>query len=144
MLVTMPSTLEECVKLGKVGLKRVCHVAIEDGHVLLKKYKQSMQKILQIIDIINAKRPQHVNVQVILSSEKWSDDLETLSKELYITPLLCFEDFLQAANYSKVKIWKKKLKPQYKQFYLNGKSFEKYKCLPKNVPVGLLSYFLFL
>ncbi|XP_044270174.1 putative ATP-dependent RNA helicase TDRD12 isoform X2 [Tribolium madens] len=119
ILVTVPSILEECLKAGKVSLKRLCHLAIEDGYFLLKNHNQSMEKLLKIINIAQTNRPHRKNVQIVVSSEKWSADLELLLKKLYITPIVCFEDFLEAAVYSKVEFKKKKLKSLHKLFYLD-------------------------
>ncbi|XP_015833323.1 putative ATP-dependent RNA helicase TDRD12 isoform X2 [Tribolium castaneum] len=119
ILVTVPSVLEECLKAGKVSLKRLCHLAIEDGYFLLKNHNQSMEKLLKIINIAQTNRPHNKNIQIVVSSEKWSSDLELLLRKLYVTPLVCFEDFLEAAVYSKVEFKKKKLKSLYKLFYLD-------------------------
>ncbi|KAJ3645926.1 hypothetical protein Zmor_023545 [Zophobas morio] len=118
ILIAVPSVLENHLKSSTVKMKRLCHMAIEKGHVVLKNQCQSIQKILKAVNIIQTNRPRNKNIQVVVSSEKWSLDLETLLKKLYTTPLVCFEDFLEAAVYSKVQFKKKKTKTTYKLFQL--------------------------
>jgi superfamily II DNA/RNA helicase len=101
-----------------VRLKRLCHVAIEDAHVLLKTHNQSMEKLFTVMNKLQINRPHNKNIQIVVSSEKWSPDLDTLLKKLYTRPLVYIEDFLEAALYSNIKFKTKKVKSSHKLFYL--------------------------
>ncbi|CAH1366826.1 unnamed protein product [Tenebrio molitor] len=118
ILISVPSILEESLKLETVRLKRLCHVAIEDAHVLLKTHNQSMEKLFTVMNKLQINRPHNKNIQIVVSSEKWSPDLDTLLKKLYTRPLVYIEDFLEAALYSNIKFKTKKVKSSHKLFYL--------------------------
>jgi hypothetical protein len=120
ILISVPSILEESLKLETVRLKRLCHVAIEDAHVLLKTHNQSMEKLFTVMNKLQINRPHNKNIQIVVSSEKWSPDLDTLLKKLYTRPLVYIEDFLEAALYSNIKFKTKKVKSSHKLFYLEG------------------------
>lgn len=101
----------------------MCHLVLEDGSNLLKSFESNILKTLEVVDEMLEHRPSNHKVQFILTSTRWSSDLEKLYKTMYISPLICISNYLEAALYGGIKFGIKVLQPKNKKEYLTGLFF---------------------
>ncbi|XP_044270834.1 putative ATP-dependent RNA helicase TDRD12 [Tribolium madens] len=120
ILITIPKTLINCLKSRMFNLKRMCHLVLEDASCLLKDNHEEIYKILEVADEMLEHRGANSKVQFIASSTKWTSDLQKLLKSIYITPLVCIGNYLEAALYGNIQFEVKFLMSQKKQTYVEG------------------------
>ncbi|KYB28783.1 putative ATP-dependent RNA helicase TDRD12 [Tribolium castaneum] len=120
IVITIPSTLTHCLKSRTFNLKRMCHLVLEDASCLLKNNHEEIYKILEVTDEMLEHRMCSTKVQFIVASTKWTSDLQKLLKSIYVTPLVCIGNYLEAALYGNIQFEVKFLVSQNKKHYIEG------------------------
>lgn len=82
----------------------MCHIIFEDADLLLQKYSDHFNSLLRLSQEILEHRSCSLPVQMILSSEQWTNRVNELLKQLKAPPLVCIGAYLEAAIYGKVNI----------------------------------------
>lgn len=104
MLITTPPALVLLLQLRKVSLKRLCHMIFENADIILQQYLDSVSAILSLSHKIVQNRTCCLPIQVILSSETWTNRLSDLVKQLKLPPFICIGAYLEAAVYGRTNI----------------------------------------
>lgn len=103
LITTLPS-LVILLNLRKVSLKRMCHLVFEDADILLEKYPKHFKSLLGLAHQILEHRTCSQTIQIILSSEQWTNPLREVACQLKLPPLICIGAYLEAAVYGNASI----------------------------------------
>lgn len=104
LLITTLSSLVILLQLKKVSLKRLCHLVFEDSDVLFKKHNSPVMSLLKLAQEVLEHRTCSLPIQLILSSEQWTNHLAEVTRQLRLPPLICIGAYLEAAVYGKTTI----------------------------------------
>ncbi|RZC40006.1 ATP-dependent RNA helicase TDRD12 [Asbolus verrucosus] len=126
ILITIPDSLLHCIKSRIFNFKRLCHLVFEDASTLLKNNEENLYKILNVVNEMLEHRMNNAKVQLIVASEKWTNGVKKLLKSIYMTPIVCIGNYLEAALYANIQFDVKFLKSINKKIYVEELLRNKY------------------
>lgn len=92
----------------------MCHLVFEDSDILLEQYPKQFTSLLGLCQQILEHRTCSQTIQIILSSEQWTNRLREITCQLKLPPLICIGAYLEAAVYGNASIKFHFLKSQLK------------------------------
>lgn len=82
----------------------MCHLIFENVDILIKNHSHHFNSLLRLSQEILQHRTCSLPIQLILSSERWTNHLCEIVRQLESPPLICIGAYLEAAIYGKANI----------------------------------------
>ncbi|KAG8291293.1 negative regulation of transposition, RNA-mediated [Homalodisca vitripennis] len=106
VLVSTPRCLLRLLEARATDLKRLCHLVMDDAHILFEKFKPEIEQLMVSVDRMEDKRLKQglkIDLQVVVASSRWTVPIKELSVNILANPTIVIASQLEACVYADVK-----------------------------------------